>query len=369
AYDYNFDFETYSQSFAPPPPNMTAEAGDLQISLNWDDFPETNYDDPNFEFEGYNVYQVDSGGDIPPVRIATFDIINGVTEIIQDGEVVQHGSDSGLSYSLELSHDYLMDRPPYNSLTYYYAVTAYAYNPDPPIHALESWQAESPIAVIPMDPDSISGTILPVFHTAGNSDGLVEPLVVDPQSLTEHQYEVTFNQVANDLIVWNLRDVTLDQFLLTDQLNQSGDYNYPIVDGFMIRVMGPELDFANFEVVANGAGPLYPPDGGASAFAGFPCVPPTDAQQVGPGIWLFHTADNGGTNDGGSYGNFTAFRDRVTRNGDNWAEILPYDFEMRFSGSNDNPGVGGGYAIEWFSDDNVFWVPFELWNIGMGTPD
>ncbi|MCP4713194.1 MAG: hypothetical protein GY869_31575, partial [Planctomycetes bacterium] len=46
AYDYNFDFETYNQSFAPPQPNMTAGGGDLQVSLSWDDFPETNYDDP-----------------------------------------------------------------------------------------------------------------------------------------------------------------------------------------------------------------------------------------------------------------------------------------------------------------------------------
>ncbi len=42
---------------------------------------------------------------------------------------------------------------------------------------------------------------------------------------------------------------------------------------------------------------------------------------------------------------------------------------MRFTGSNDNPGVAGGYAIEWYNDENVFWVPFELWRTGIGTPD
>ncbi|MCP4710829.1 MAG: hypothetical protein GY869_19575, partial [Planctomycetes bacterium] len=367
AYDNNFEFGTYSRSLAPPPPNVTVEGGNFQINLNWDDFPETNYDDPNFEFEGYNIYQVDVGGETHPVLLATYDLVNGVTVIIQDGEVVQEGTNSGLSYSLELNHDYITDLPLYNSLSYYYAITAYAYNPDPPVHYLESWLA-APIAAIPVDPDSISGTILPVNHAVGNSFGRVEPLVIDPLSLTGHRYEITFS-LGNDMTRWHLRDVTLDQFLLTDQENQGDDYNYSIVDGLMIRVIGPTLDFANFEVVANGAGPLFPPEGAAADFAGFPGLQPTVAQQVGQGLWFFHTADNGGTNDGGTFGSYTAFEDQVTRFGSNWPEILPYDYEMRFSGSIDNPGPGGGYAIEWFNDNNVFWVPFELWNIGIGTVD
>jgi len=46
-----------------------------------------------------------------------------------------------------------------------------------------------------------------------------------------------------------------------------------------------------------------------------------------------------------------------------------YDYEWRFTGDNASPGVNGGYGIEAFVDDNVFWVPFELWNTGVGTPD
>ena len=42
---------------------------------------------------------------------------------------------------------------------------------------------------------------------------------------------------------------------------------------------------------------------------------------------------------------------------------------MRFTGDNSTPGIGGSYAIEWFNDDNVFWVPFELWRTGIGTPN
>ncbi|MCK4373658.1 MAG: hypothetical protein KAW61_10940, partial [candidate division Zixibacteria bacterium] len=49
--------------------------------------------------------------------------------------------------------------------------------------------------------------------------------------------------------------------------------------------------------------------------------------------------------------------------------IGPYDYEMRFTGDNSNPGVNGSYAVEFYPVDDVFWVPFELWNIGIGTPN
>jgi hypothetical protein len=95
---------------------------------------------------------------------------------------------------------------------------------------------------------------------------------------------------------------------------------------------------------------------------------PTNGQQVGNGRWLFHTADNGGTSGGGTRGSFDAFVARVTRGGGNIPIIGPYDYEMRFTGDNATPGVNGSYAAEFYPVDDVFWVPFELWNIGIGTP-
>ena len=49
--------------------------------------------------------------------------------------------------------------------------------------------------------------------------------------------------------------------------------------------------------------------------------------------------------------------------------IAIYDFEMRFTGSNANPGVGGGYAWDAFNTGQSYWVPFELWRTGINTPD
>ena len=49
--------------------------------------------------------------------------------------------------------------------------------------------------------------------------------------------------------------------------------------------------------------------------------------------------------------------------------ICHSDYEMRFTGDAGSPGVHGSYAIEVYENDNVFWVPFELWAIGVGTPN
>ncbi|MDH4035602.1 MAG: dockerin type I domain-containing protein, partial [candidate division Zixibacteria bacterium] len=163
--------------------------------------------------------------------------------------------------------------------------------------------------------------------------------------------------------------------LIADQANFSGTTMHTD-EGFAVQVEASTSIFGSFQVVANGAGELDPPESGAHPTAGFP-VPtdvdpdgfPTDGQQVGGGRWLFHTGDNGGTSGGGNRGSFEAFEVRVTRNGGNDGVIGNCDYEMRFTGDNSNPGVGGSYAVEAFEDDNVFWVPFELWNTGVGTPD
>ena len=237
------------------------------------------------------------------------------------------------------------------------------------------------------------GSDLTVAHPAGASGGIVTVEVVDPLVLTGDNYLVSFYDTILiaaiddtlippettfvDAVYWNLENTTDGVTLLEKQFNQSADDDYEVTEGFVVRVSGPPPGFGSFEVVANGNGVIDPPEAGAFDFDGFP-VPtdidgtplrPTANQQVGDGLWGFHTADNGGTCDGGTRGTYDAFISRGTRDGANDPYILPYDFEMRFTGDNSNPGVGGSYAIEWFNDDNVFWVPFELWRTGIGTPN
>jgi hypothetical protein len=191
------------------------------------------------------------------------------------------------------------------------------------------------------------------------SDGQLEAVVIDPSKITGRDYRVSFAaDAAANQVVWNLDRIDQEGpvRVLSNQSNQAGDDAYSVVDGLLVKVAGPPNNFKNFEVVANASGPLDPPEGGAADFAGFPSVEPTDGQQAGPAVWLIHTADVA-TGSG-----YETFLGRVTNDGARWSNIIPQDFEIRFT-------AAGGWAYDPFQTGRVFKVPFELWNIGIGTPD
>ncbi|MEW6412748.1 MAG: FlgD immunoglobulin-like domain containing protein [Candidatus Zixiibacteriota bacterium] len=219
----------------------------------------------------------------------------------------------------------------------------------------------------------------------GTSGVQVTAYIADRAALTGDDYRVVFEDtiladttidpVEGTIIdtlyyyAWHLENITTAQRVL--------EWQYPdslseVVDGFRVRVSSAPGGFSGFEVVANASGSLPSPLPGAMASMGFPTpgdVDPGSDQQVGDAIWLFHTSDNGGTSGGGTRADFDAFISRVTRDGNNDSARGYYDYEMRFTGSYDNPGVNGSYVIEFYNDDNVFWVPFELWQTGVGTPE
>jgi hypothetical protein len=196
--------------------------------------------------------------------------------------------------------------------------------------------------------------------------------VVELGDLTGHDYTIVTDSTDTDF-VWHLIDVTADDTLIANFPLSST--NTQVTDGFLVTAsVSPQL-FDSFEVAANAAGPVDPPEPGAFSFAGFP-VPAfndpdgfiTDAQQATNSMkWGIHTADNGGSCGDGTRPDYDAFLERSLRNGTE--PVGFYDYEMRFTGSYDNPGVNGSYAIEWYNDDNVFWMPFELWRTGINTPD
>ncbi|MCK5467406.1 MAG: T9SS type A sorting domain-containing protein, partial [Cyclobacteriaceae bacterium] len=214
---------------------------------------------------------------------------------------------------------------------------------------------------------------LDVAHVEGQSDGDVFPLVIDPSALTGLVYTITFDTIPGGEVVWNA-DRSDGVRVLENQTNQSADAESPIADGIQFRVIGAPETFKDFAVVSNASGVLDPTEPGAVDFQGFPTIPspidddpnPTERQQVGEGHWAFHTWDDGGTNDGGTRGSFDAWIARTTRNG--FDNIIPNDFEMRFTGTVEGE-PGGGYSARVFDDGGTTWVPFELWNIGSNTPD
>jgi len=376
----------FQVSSPPKSPRVTAVELDGKVILEWGsdmtnvkDIEATVNEPGGFVFEGYNVYQFPTrtASVADAKRITTFDLPTDPTVILDEqfdqasGQIlslpVQYGSNSGILRYFEFDQDYLLDIGKiYNGQEYYLAVTAYSratvegYLPA----ILES--APIVLTVIPKVPfgteyEVALGDTLPHTHAAGGSDGAAYPIIIDASKLTGHDYEVTFNDLGGGETSWNLDDLTTGERLIEGATNQTGDDDYLFTDGFQLRVVGAPLDFKSFQCVANAAGPIDPPESAAAPWQGFPCPTdvdpdgyPTDGQQVGEGLWLIHTGDNG------SRAAYSAFLSRSPRN-DDFSRLIPFDWEMRFT-------ERGSYAYKGYEANEVVWVPFELWCIGMNTP-
>jgi uncharacterized repeat protein (TIGR01451 family) len=245
---------TFTASPEPfsPYPELSCEEVDENIILSWESNADEieNYEEDGYSFQGYNVYQLRS---LVPVKsnavhVTTFDIIDGVTEIVEDiidpdtglptQIIQQYGSDSGIQRNFIINKDYLENYNLVKGKTYYFAVTAYTYNPDEQVMQKYSESLLDVVEIVYMKdaPGLAYGDTIQVTHSAGESNGSVFPFVYDPSILTGHNYRVDFNSVADTGLVWNLTDVTTSTVLLNNQTNFSGDEDYPVVDGFRIIV-------------------------------------------------------------------------------------------------------------------------------------
>jgi hypothetical protein len=371
-------------------PIVNATEMDEKIILNWGDATTAGlseaYSERGYKFQGYNVYQLPSASAAKSEGelVAVFDKIDDL-KVLYDYQYdartgkdelvpVAFGTDAGVQRTIELQQDYLNNRAMRNGTRYYFAVTTYSYNEDP---LAVPKVLENPLTILTVTPHSdnpgmryetnYGDTLKGIVHTSSGSlsDGNVVVLIHDPTKLTGHEYKVSFDTLPGKIPVWNLTDVNTGEIKLKNQTNQTGDLDYYIVDGLQVKVLGPSNDFKNFEVVANASGKLNPSEGCTAAgddWYGFPGTAPTTAQQTNGSRWLFHTADNGGSSGGGTRYDYESFISRTTRDGSNWPSIIPYDFEMRFT-------QRGSWAYEAFNTGQTFQVPFELWNIGIGTPD
>ena len=201
----------------------------------------------------------------------------------------------------------------------------------------------------------------------------VFPVVADPLLLNGHFYRINyFAAPGGGETLWRLKDlssgiVRVDNHpIFNDPL-----YAHPVVDGIQFIVTNPEPGFSSFQVVANAAGPLDPPEQGCLAFNsnGFPFLngsdrPDPDRQQTNGSTWGIHTGMTA-ANDG----SYAYFLTRVSQSGARWPLIMPYDFEIRFTagpnwGLAPNAWVNGS-----FYGGTAIQMPFELWNIGVNTPD
>ena len=368
-------------SRAPASPKVSVQELDQEIILDWGSPVHVDKTENlvvplgQFEFEGYNIYQLPTATSPPDsaIRIKTFDLINDNGFVVDKffdrvsghpvDRVVQFGRNSGIERVFVIDRNYLQDYEFLNNGTeYHFAVTAYSVAIDP---SFRPRSLESDMQVITVRPKrpfgvdykvSLYDTLKTTAHVAGQSDGTVYPLVIDPSALTGDTYRVTFTDEDDDKRTeFHLENVTTGTELITDEANQTGDDDYLHTEGFQARVVGAPLEFKMFTAIANGTGPIVPPVGAAADFRGFP-VPsrPGVSQQVGAGKWMIAA--------GGQRTEYDLFLEGTSNNGELWENIIPYDYEWRFTET-------GGYALLAFTNFKVVKVPFELWRIGFNTPD
>jgi hypothetical protein len=250
--------------YAPPSPRLRIAELDRQLILDWgsnETAVEATEGDTNhsYYFQGYNVYQLPSPSATVSqgIKLATFDLVDNVTTITDNGldpasgqvlpRPVEIGKNSGIVRHLTISTDKLRTKPLVNGQPYYFAVTAYNYNPSGtvPTHSYES-----PLQVVRAVPQSPNpgvryskkpGDTLQVTHSLGNSDGMAVPIVIDPTQLTGHLYKILFStDTVSGQTVWSVVDSTTGHVVLANQSNQTGDDNYPFVNGVQVKVMGPQ---------------------------------------------------------------------------------------------------------------------------------
>ena len=261
---FDEDFELPS----PPDPGKVSVFGEHgHVILSWDARSRTQYSEPGYAFEGYNVYQ---GATVagPWTRLATFDEINGVFTIrdtvfdITTGRTitdypVAFGTDAGVAFAYSTDQDAVRGGSLKDGTEYFFAVTAYAYSPTEKSAAVET--AFRPIRIIPQAVPG--GTELPVVPEADYSQTdpdqipstdqvLVE--VMDPSAVRTADYQVTFGALSPPFIgpVGGIVDTVFSTWTLTrasdapptvlfsGELNRRDNDDYRVVDGLRVKVQG-----------------------------------------------------------------------------------------------------------------------------------
>ena len=135
--------------------------------------------------------------------------------------------------------------------------------------------------------------------------------------------------------------------------------------------------FSEFQVVANGAGPVAQPTGASADYRGFPGLGRANSQgqqstdTQNEVFWFIATNDSyvsrAAPFDVLDFDDFVAATTQYsggsgTSGPSGLGFVARHDYEIRFT-------AAGGKAWEYFGSNTVIDVPFELWHIGKDTPD
>ncbi|MEZ4700677.1 MAG: T9SS type A sorting domain-containing protein [Rhodothermales bacterium] len=441
AFDVNFDLPV-----PPNAPNVTVTALDGEVVLEWtnpsnsnnylDSYAEFNPlavvepgspdEAKTYFFEGYDIIQYDDVADQTGKLIATYDVANGVTRVI-DGlegeptEITAFGTDSGVQNFHRITNLT-------NYKTYSFGVQAYAYNEGSVPKVFRS--PVTRFEVIPTrGEDALSETAVTAAQSvaepdiladrAGVGEGRVWVDVVNPGRVQNATYTVEFysievpdkvdgrvaeeENVVDPAVGTPAVAKTSAATATTFDIKRNGTVIFDgsatgepapqrekltVIDGLQFSVVGPELGIKGFAAVSNNAGPIDPPDMAAFAFnsSGFPILEgnvtpegsypsndrPTEGvqQALSAAKWGFHAGGASSINFG-STSDGTTFLGRAVRN-DNLDRVSFYDWEMRFTQACAD-GINGVIeetdCLAWraFDDGAIVEVPFQLWRVGVGT--
>ncbi len=262
----------------PPGPSLYVHQLDKGLRLIWGSEPVGTSSanaalGQDYRFEGFRVWQLPTvSGGADAKLIATYDLDDSVSAIYSDlfnsakGAVertlVIAGKNTGLKFVQDISTDAFQGGPLINDKEYYFAVTAYSYDVDHtfPFTTPASGQVgyvsdvlESAIdrnKTVTAIPRGSSG-ILTIQGTQTSGELLGARVVVEQLNqglLADSTYDVRF---APDQ-TWSVIGMATGDTVVTGQANLSGDYDYPVVRGFMPRVIGLPHPVQIFQQTSSG---------------------------------------------------------------------------------------------------------------------
>ena len=430
AYDINFEIPS-----PPAAPQVTVTPRDGGAILEWTNSPQSNNfletyqandpfaspDNNVVVFEGYEVIQYDNPLDQVGKTIAVYDVINGITKVIDGGQlivdgliqepqtIVANGSDRGVQ-------NFHVASGLTNYTTYYFGVQAYAQNYDNPgakivrgpITRVEVVPTKSTLEIPEATIAAFESTGDPDFVASldGIGDGFVHADVVNPGALQQATYSVEFYERTiagkknhSTSVVVNPDEIdspeklarlqkrsgtSEDHTVITYDIKRddtvifdgsSIDYAAPlrdnvmVLDGLLFTVRGPDGGYADFQVTSNAGGPIDPAAYAAITWNNFPNARGIglsfDTQQTNGSVWMIHA--------GGAAQAFDSFVSRSLR-GENSSALGIRDYEMRFT-QRCVDQMDGTISLDdclgWraFEDNAFIEVPFELYDTGIATPD
>lgn len=259
AFDLNFELPS-----GPPSPRVEVAQLPNQVTLSWDDRA-VSYRAGNYRFEGYMIYQYRTPSTTAERKLlATYDVKNDITVVFDEifderygvevNVPVAFGSDSGLKFSITIDKDAFTGGPLINGKDYYFAVVAYAIDPEgaPGLRMLTSpLSASELITVRPtyvgsfggLTPRARYGDKAPVVQTTGKSDATIIPTVVNPLKVKDNTYQITFKDAGRDdhgqqILKWSVRNKNTGQVLKSD-MPLSPDPVALVDEGIELVVDGP----------------------------------------------------------------------------------------------------------------------------------